>query len=79
MTAIKSVFSDYVQKLMEEVVIRRELYDTYSTAHEARANEMNHPPPAVASSYRKNLALDKDSLIQEHLHRFNTSKCGLIQ
>ncbi|KAL3836360.1 hypothetical protein ACJMK2_021793 [Sinanodonta woodiana] len=63
---------DYVQTLMEEIVRRRELYHTYSTAHEARVNEMNHPPPAVTASYQKNLALDKDLLIQKHLHRFNT-------
>ncbi|KAL3866155.1 hypothetical protein ACJMK2_043483 [Sinanodonta woodiana] len=41
---------DYAQNLMEEVIIRRKLYLTYSTAHEARTNEMNHTPPVVSAS-----------------------------
>ncbi|KAK3584687.1 hypothetical protein CHS0354_021357 [Potamilus streckersoni] len=52
---METCFPNYVQKLMEEDVMRQELYSTYSTAHEARAYETNHTPPAVASLYIYNL------------------------
>ncbi|XP_021351639.1 uncharacterized protein LOC110449235 [Mizuhopecten yessoensis] len=64
---------DYITELMEEVVIRRLQFTTIKQAEAALAQEMDAPPPSIASQLRGAIGnFDRNVIIQNHHQRFTS-------
>ncbi|XP_060085555.1 uncharacterized protein LOC132564967, partial [Ylistrum balloti] len=46
---------DYIEELMEEVVMRRQMFSSYGQAQRALAQEMERPPPSISWQHRMNM------------------------
>ncbi|XP_069105180.1 uncharacterized protein [Argopecten irradians] len=65
---------DYVIELMEEVVIQRLQFTSTRQARQVCAEEMDVPPPSIASQLRESMGqFSRSEVIYNHCRRFNTS------
>ncbi|XP_033756770.1 uncharacterized protein LOC117339337 [Pecten maximus] len=62
----------YIQELMDEVVIRREMFSTYDQAKRALQQELDPAPPSISGQKRDVIQdYNRDIVIQNMCRRFN--------
>lgn len=67
---------DYIQELMEEVVVRREMFSSYGQAQRALIQEIDPAPPSISGQRRAVITnYDRDTVIQNTCRRFNSYPC----